>query len=843
MGVPKHLLSLYQDGTELKTVLACVVKGKLKIEAIDQATLVNPFQQHLEESESQAFEVEELDSTDDAFGFSAQAAPPQDLEDVEEEKKEEPEPEEEPEEAEQLSDSMVETSEEEHLDEAETNEDILHSLMTRVPAKRYAHAINLPRSLAHTLHLRADYSQLKPKVRDRQIFNEIVERLNDTVVPKDHYDCLFTPKGDAYAFVYNGDIPIIEAFDVIQPHLNVKPRFVNVCPDEVALVNLLRYNYDVEEEEIIALINIEDVQSSFIITQGKDAQHFSQSIRLGKAVPSLLNTISGKLLYEQDLGHYPDITRIILTGEARQINAKEFFREMYAGIPVEYFALNPDKFIIPEDSTETFTDYAVPLGIAIQGLFPKKEDTISINLLPDYVFRRQKAFKLAWHGMLLLLLIFLVPIVVNFMHQEKLSTQREAQKKLLSLNNSISDIDWVTYMVDSLSITNSVTKEKLANLTLLSEGTLRWSVTFQQLFTALEEVNGLWVADFKSVGDGIEISGLSLYRNRIPRLIEYFEEAEITSVTPADVRGKKVYKFNLSIKSISADTTAFDPKSAEPPPMPIQSLESSAPITIIKEEEAPAVIDTIPEILIEPELIDTVLTDMSLEQLSDSLLPPEVFDTLMPMTPDISRLADSLSVAATDGEGNGFPVTALKVYRVRRGETLKSIAKQKLGDEKRWREIYNINRDILTSPNRLAINQILIVLQDEEEFRAVTHVVRPNENLKYLAGGYYGDEARWQTLYELNRDNISNPNQIFPGQELTIIRVQQRYGVSIQMHTIRAGESLKQIAEKYLGDKDRWEEIYKMNKGVLKGPNQIFPGQRIKVHNETGVKTSKSNKR
>lgn len=838
MGAPKNILSIYQDGIELKTLLASVKKGKILIKAVDAATLITPFKQDLVEEGELDEMGDPLESSEDVFGIDSSSS--QTGEDLSEET---------PEEEDQASGSMVDQTIDEQFDEDETNEDILHTLLTHVPEKKYSHAINLPRNLAQTMRLRTDYSQLKPKDRDKQIFNEIVERLNDEVIPKDHIGSIITPTGDAYAFVYKHDIPIIHAFDSISKHLKPQPRFVAVTPDEVALVNLLRYNYEFGEDEIIALINIEDIQSTFTIMRGNEILHFSQSIREKLKSPSLLNAITGRMLYDQDMGHYPDPTRIILTGEARQIDAKAHFKQGNPGVIIQYFTLNPEKFTLAEETDQNFTDYAVALGMAVQVLFPKDPAHVPINLLPDYVKQRQRAFKLAWHGMLLLLLIFLAPIGVNHLYQQKLDEQRAAQLRISSLDQSIKDIDWVTYMVDSLSFEHASVQEQLQNLTKLSEGTLRWSVTFKQILVALEEVNGVWFADLKSKGDGIELAGLSLYRNRIPRLIEYFEEAEISTVTPADIRGKTVYRFTLSINSITADSVAFDPQLMTPPPMPIETLEASAPVTIIDEQEdilTPP--DTLEIVQPEPEQPapdtlespDTTVNAPEMEALADSLLPEAVFDSLMPMPDDISTLVDSLEQAETltvepaeEGSG-GIPITALKVHRVRRGETLKKIARKRLGDEKRWQEIYNINRDVLSSPNKLDIGQILVVLQDESDLEPITHTVQANENLKILALWYYGDEERWEKLYELNKGSVRNPNIIFPGQELTVMTYDNRFNYPLQTHVIRSGETLKTIAKRYLGDEERWEEIMKLNPKSIKNPDRIYKGQRIKVRNEVG---------
>lgn len=49
-----------------------------------------------------------------------------------------------------------------------------------------------------------------------------------------------------------------------------------------------------------------------------------------------------------------------------------------------------------------------------------------------------------------------------------------------------------------------------------------------------------------------------------------------------------------------------------------------------------------------------------------------------------------------------------------------------------------------------------------------SYVVVKGDSLWKIAKKLLGDGGRWQELYNLNRDKISNPNLIYPGQVLTI---------------------------------------------------------------------------
>lgn len=49
------------------------------------------------------------------------------------------------------------------------------------------------------------------------------------------------------------------------------------------------------------------------------------------------------------------------------------------------------------------------------------------------------------------------------------------------------------------------------------------------------------------------------------------------------------------------------------------------------------------------------------------------------------------------------------------------------------------------------------------------HVVQKGDTIFKLARDYYGgDASKWRTIYDANRDQIANPNQIRVGQRLVI---------------------------------------------------------------------------
>jgi len=52
---------------------------------------------------------------------------------------------------------------------------------------------------------------------------------------------------------------------------------------------------------------------------------------------------------------------------------------------------------------------------------------------------------------------------------------------------------------------------------------------------------------------------------------------------------------------------------------------------------------------------------------------------------------------------------------------------------------------------------------------------------------------------------------------------------SYQTYEVKSGDSLSKIAKQHYGNANEWKRIFEANTDVLKDPNKIFPGQKLKI--------------
>lgn len=141
-------------------------------------------------------------------------------------------------------------------------------------------------------------------------------------------------------------------------------------------------------------------------------------------------------------------------------------------------------------------------------------------------------------------------------------------------------------------------------------------------------------------------------------------------------------------------------------------------------------------------------------------------------------------------------------YVVRQKDSLRAIAQEFYGDERRWPVIYNANRQIIGGdPDRLPIGiklnipgvsvaqpnpvapapqpialppaapapQPIPLPPAAPPASAITYLVAPGDSLWSIAFQLYGDHSKWVLLYEANRAIIGpNPDLLAPGTRLIV---------------------------------------------------------------------------
>ncbi|QJB34231.1 LysM peptidoglycan-binding domain-containing protein [Chitinophaga oryzae] len=100
--------------------------------------------------------------------------------------------------------------------------------------------------------------------------------------------------------------------------------------------------------------------------------------------------------------------------------------------------------------------------------------------------------------------------------------------------------------------------------------------------------------------------------------------------------------------------------------------------------------------------------------------------------------------------------------------------------------------------------------------------VREQDGVLYIDGGATAavKDQLWDTYEKLDPEMRS-------ADVVMNITVADGGGGGEQVYEVKSGDNLSKIAKNYPGVS--WKEIFEANKDQIKDPNKIFPGQKLKI--------------
>ncbi|MEO0255476.1 MAG: LysM peptidoglycan-binding domain-containing protein [candidate division WOR-3 bacterium] len=137
---------------------------------------------------------------------------------------------------------------------------------------------------------------------------------------------------------------------------------------------------------------------------------------------------------------------------------------------------------------------------------------------------------------------------------------------------------------------------------------------------------------------------------------------------------------------------------------------------------------------------------------------------LTPLDNEISSLQNEID--ALKAELSKYP----SEYEVKKGDFLAKIAEYPFiyGTYKAWPRIWRANRDLIKDPDLIYPGWKLKIPHGLDK----SYTVIKGDYLWKIANFWwiYRDGKKWKVIYEANKDKIKNPDLIYPGQELIIPR-------------------------------------------------------------------------
>jgi hypothetical protein len=458
---------------------------------------------------------------------------------------------------EMTSDTITETTEAFALPTTEAagevagdNNTVLLGMLSKYPPLKYvlSYAIGEPSIYYHVFE--GDFG-----LKDKKLKLRILDELRNVraVQPAlDAIDTFTSAEKNLVCVVREDGVTMLRALEEIKPFMgNRLPRIPLIESADIALMNLARANYGFAPEEITALIYVGVEFTRLIFLKGSDFYHFAPVLGEGYDAPNIRNTVYSRLLLEQDNMGIPRIDRILLAGESRRVAFDEFIREQLPEVDVQYLRTPYlDTSGLPTDLQEQIPEYAVAIATAWKVLDDDHPAFYRINLLPEAVREGQRIFKLAWHGYLLIALVFISTLYFTSEYGKLRSDLNKKKATYNQISEKVAENDRLKAAISSLNDQIGRYNTALAVYDSLVPGSARWNKSLAQLAKGVDDVGAIWITEVRATPDGsMLIQGYSLYRARVPRIAALFDNATLSHVEVKEIRDKTppVYNFIITV--------------------------------------------------------------------------------------------------------------------------------------------------------------------------------------------------------------------------------------------------------------------------------------------------------
>ncbi|TLY33515.1 MAG: hypothetical protein E6K56_00730 [Ignavibacteria bacterium] len=507
-GNRNSAIGLFVDGLELRCAKLSLKRGNVVLEELQTAQLATK----LEDRHAASGELEALGESIDTFALP--------------------------------------TSTEAVQAGAGDNNSVLLAMLSKYPTASYvlSYAITEPSIYYHMLE--GDFGLKGKKLKER-ILAEL--RSVRSVQPAlDAIDYFHSADKNLVTVVREDGTALLNSVEQIKTFLgNRLPKMALIEIADVALMNLARANYGFAPDEITTIIYVGVEFTRLIFMRGSEFFHFAPVLGEGHDSPNIQNTIYSRLLLEQDNMGLPRIDKILLAGECRRVALDEFLRGQLTEVDVQYLrAPYLDATALPAEQQEQIPEYAIAIAAAWKALDDDHPAFYPVNLLPESVREGQRTFKLAWHGQILLVLVFIFTFYFTSQYgkiQKEVSTKRQT---LSQLQDKVAENNKLKAAITALGEQIDRYNTALAVYDSLVPGADRWNKTIAQLTKGVEDLGAVWVTEVKSLGAGaMSIQGYTLYRARIQRIAAMFDNSTLAKVEVKEIREKSpsVYSFTISV--------------------------------------------------------------------------------------------------------------------------------------------------------------------------------------------------------------------------------------------------------------------------------------------------------
>jgi hypothetical protein len=547
----RESLGLHVDGRLVQVALLRRQGGQIRVVALKEATLIEPLD--LGQAEEIGEEIEEQVDAGDILGLEEEPVP-------------------------QVEETPQPEGEEGEAQPPESNSEVLYALLGEFPAQKRTFAISLMEGSVSFTDFQDDFG-LKGKRLKKKLLEETrkEEETDDDIPISDRHAYLETERGTLLSMFHEDSLEIVALLDELKSFVG-RVMIGLIDPLEITLMNLVRLTYPADDDDsVTAVVHVGQGFSRVVFMKKGEYLALPQTINEGSDSPQVLNTVYRRILLQQDTSNIPEIGRVLLSGECQDLEVMPFFADRLPDSEVEYCAFpGIDLIGLEEEEQSSISRFAIPIGMAWKALLSRDAACYRTNFLPRARRRQQNPLELAWHSILLLVLLLVSFPLLGLLNQRQEKGIEQLNRDIGLVEQQIQDFALYSQDVEDIFAKIGDYQRSLVLVDSLTANQIIWSAKLRQWAAIFAEIDNIWLERFSTNEGGVDVQGnweaqdlppprkIFMYgkatqRSRASEIAARLGDGQIHSLVRSQIRKKTVYEFDLTVPITAPESLETEP--------------------------------------------------------------------------------------------------------------------------------------------------------------------------------------------------------------------------------------------------------------------------------------------
>jgi hypothetical protein len=383
--------------------------------------------------------------------------------------------------------------------------------------------------------------------------NKQKTRLIKNNIPRSEYreghwqSSVITINDQSELWIHHGANRLLEILEATASSYKVKHYYQLADANESALANLFLLNQQPDSNETYIILYLGVDYRRALLFEG-NKWTFSLPIHVSQHEPDI-DIIYSKLSLALDEAHITDPKNLLICGDMCNEESVVFLRNQLPNTNVDMWQL-PGLYL--DDGASQVYDaamvarFVLPIALAWKALTMEHTIHIKSNFLPYYIIEGQKVFKIAWHGYIILALIFLSSLYLTkttFQLQFDLQQENMKNKELYAdYKTKKSQSETMMTMAKAIDIQSA----NIEVIKTLLAGKNQWTELITRLNDSFRTHPTSWITNLRKNGDGFQITGITTRRANIVIFSNLFPNGSINKVNRKSIRNFEIWEFEIN---------------------------------------------------------------------------------------------------------------------------------------------------------------------------------------------------------------------------------------------------------------------------------------------------------